>query len=265
MSTGLTPSRRVEGRRLRPAEPLSHEVYDRQARVPGFDQAALNRAWGDVIGAGGLGSEIGEGLVRKGIGGLRLFDHDTVELHNLNRQLFFEDDVGHPKPSRLAPNLAAHATCGTVLEAYDMSIQDAVALGFRSDADFGVCGIDNDAGRVFGSAYYGKFGTPVVFLAVDAVAESGHVFVQEPGEACFVCAFPDAVSNSVHPCLTPAVKDVLKVVAGLALYAIDTLLMGRKRKWNYRRVHLAGFVPDIQEAIPRNSTCPICGRTDATQ
>jgi adenylyltransferase/sulfurtransferase len=57
--------------------------------LPGFAQGRLSAAKGILVGAGGIGSEIAEGLVRKGIGAVRILDHDDVEVSNLNRQFFF--------------------------------------------------------------------------------------------------------------------------------------------------------------------------------
>ncbi|MGZ5527445.1 MAG: ThiF family adenylyltransferase [Limisphaerales bacterium] len=233
-------------------------VTHRQELVSGFNQASLEAATIILVGAGGIGSEIGEGLVRKGVGYLKLFDHDTIEITNLNRQMFFENDVHHRKGKRLAKNLAAHAIGRTVLEGYDLSFQDALALGIDMSASVAVCGVDNGATRVAVSNYFRQRNIPVVFIAVDYAAEHGYVFVQEPGEACFGCLFPKTMYGRKAPCFTPAVKDVLKVVAGLSLYAIDTLLMPRKRNWNFRNVHLAGFGPSEERFITRNSNCPLC-------
>ena len=55
-------------------------VEDRQQKLKGFNQEALAKARVIIIGAGGLGGEIGEGLVRKGVGTIVFFDHDLVEL-----------------------------------------------------------------------------------------------------------------------------------------------------------------------------------------
>lgn len=233
-------------------------VTHRQELLAGFDQNALEKASIILIGGGGIGSEVGEGLVRKGIGRLKIFDHDDVELTNLNRQMFFKRDVRKNKGKCLANNLAAHAMCGTVLEGYALSFQDAVALGVDMKVTAAVCGVDNTRTRVAVSTYYRQLGIPVVFIAVDYVAESGYVFVQAPGQACFGCVFPRSLQGHKAPCWTPAVKDILKIVAGLALYAIDSLVMNRKRDWNYRRIHLAGFMPDDLETIAINKDCPLC-------
>ncbi|MDP2401289.1 MAG: sulfur carrier protein ThiS adenylyltransferase ThiF [Actinomycetota bacterium] len=58
-----------------------------------------------IIGCGGLGSNIAAMLLRSGIGSLILIDHDVVEPSNLNRQLFFLDQIGRPKIEALADTL----------------------------------------------------------------------------------------------------------------------------------------------------------------
>jgi molybdopterin/thiamine biosynthesis adenylyltransferase len=236
-------------------------VTDRQERIDGFDQSALSQATGILIGAGGIGSEVGEGLVRKGIGCLKIFDPDEVDWTNLNRQLFFKRDIGKKKGVRLAKNLAPHTTCGTSLEGYGYSFQDALALQMELSASFAVVGVDNGKTRVEASRFFRTLYVPVVFIAVDLLAEAGYAFVQEPGKACFGCLFPKTMYGRKLPCRTPAAKDILKLVAGVALYAIDTLLMNRKRSWNYRLIHLAGFAPSEELFIERRPDCPLCSNT----
>lgn len=239
-----------------PRFPVTH----RQELIAGFDQAKFTKSDGVMIGAGGLGSEYGEGLCRKGIGRLKIFDHDVVEQTNLNRQHFFAADIGENKAVSLARNLAPHCHSGTILEGFPWSFEDAVALGVDMSASFVVCGVDNAKTRVAVTQYYRRLSTPVIFVAVDLLAECGHVFVQEssPTTACFGCAFPKSLAGKKAPCFTPASKDILKVVAGLSLYAIDSVLMDRKRNWNYRRIHLAGYAPDVLINIEQKPECPLC-------
>ncbi|GFK92674.1 tRNA threonylcarbamoyladenosine dehydratase [Fundidesulfovibrio magnetotacticus] len=58
-----------------------------------------------VAGAGGLGSNCAQMLVRSGFEDLVVVDHDTVEHSNLNRQFFFARQVGMPKVQALRANL----------------------------------------------------------------------------------------------------------------------------------------------------------------
>lgn len=60
--------------------------------------ARLHRATVAVFGLGAVGSYVVEALARAGVGHLVLFDHDTVSLSNINRQLFaLESTIGRPK------------------------------------------------------------------------------------------------------------------------------------------------------------------------
>jgi sulfur carrier protein ThiS adenylyltransferase len=58
-----------------------------------------------LAGAGGLGSNAALHLVRSGFRKLTLVDDDVVDASNLNRQFFFDDQIGRPKVTMLADNL----------------------------------------------------------------------------------------------------------------------------------------------------------------
>ncbi|MBU1170263.1 MAG: sulfur carrier protein ThiS adenylyltransferase ThiF [Proteobacteria bacterium] len=58
-----------------------------------------------IAGAGGLGSNCAQHLVRCGFRAFTLVDHDCVDDSNLNRQFFFMDQVGLPKVDMLGTNL----------------------------------------------------------------------------------------------------------------------------------------------------------------
>ena len=59
-----------------------------------------------ILGAGGTGSVCANSLARLGIGKLTIVDYDTVELNNLNRQLFSYSDIGKKKTEALKDSLA---------------------------------------------------------------------------------------------------------------------------------------------------------------
>jgi molybdopterin/thiamine biosynthesis adenylyltransferase len=235
-------------------------VVDRQQRIPGFDQQALGEATILLIGAGGINSEIGEGIVRKGIGTVVVCDPDIVSLSNLNRQEYYDADLYKNKALSLAKNLAKEGSAGTVIQGYAITIQELLMRRKDLSCDIAVCGVDNNDTRVFVARHFGRKGVPVVFIGIDGIAEHGYVFVQEVGGACFCCLFPHALEqDSRKQCVKAgAVKDILKVTAGLALYAIDSLLMSRPRNWNYREIHLAGFVPDSGSFVQKRGGCALC-------
>jgi len=140
-----------------------------------------------------------------------------------------------------------------------MRFQEAVQAGLQIKGDVVICGVDNNETRVAVSRYFLKT-TPVVFVTVSEDADHGYVFIQEPDKTCYGCLFPEAVNdNTHHPC-SPAIIDILKVVAGIATYAADTLLMNRKRNWNYKEIFLSGNVPERNSMIEKITNCPICDK-----
>ena len=242
------------------ADPDAPAVTDRQTRVRGFDQAKISSTCVLLIGAGGLNGEAAVGLVRKGVGCVKVFDPDRVELSNLNRQRFFAKDLGQDKAWALVRNLVPESTGRTYLKGCGCTFQEALEAEFDTTCDVGLCGVDNNRTRLFASRHFREQRVPLVITGVSNEANHGYVFVQELGGPCFECVFPGTLDHQRDPCPnTPAVMDILKVVAGLTLYAIDSLMMSRPRRWNYRQVFLDGSLPDRCLTVAPRPDCALCG------
>ncbi len=80
------------------------DIFSRN--VPGTTEI-LQKSCIGIAGCGGLGSNAAVSLVRAGIGTLILADYDTVEESNLNRQFFFQSDIGKKKVESLSFHLKA--------------------------------------------------------------------------------------------------------------------------------------------------------------
>jgi sulfur carrier protein ThiS adenylyltransferase len=74
--------------------------------VPGTT-GILQKACVGIAGCGGLGSNAAAALVRAGVGKLILADFDVVEESNLNRQFYFQTDIGLKKVEALSHHLKA--------------------------------------------------------------------------------------------------------------------------------------------------------------
>ncbi len=115
-----------------------------------------------IAGAGGLGSNVAVHLVRSGIRRLTIADFDRVEASNLNRQFYFQDQLGLPKVRALQANLSrinpdidveavdmrldaanvhtVFAHCRVIVEALDQaSAKKMMADCFMSDPRLLVC------------------------------------------------------------------------------------------------------------------------------
>src|SRR5258708_28576957 len=62
-----------------------------------------------LCGAGAIGSNLADNLVRQGLTRLRAIDHDRVEEHNVSTQLYGEADVGLWKVEALRNHLFSAA------------------------------------------------------------------------------------------------------------------------------------------------------------
>ena len=69
--------------------------YNRQMMLPEIGdsgQEKLKKARVLVIGAGGLGCPILQYIATAGVGTIGIFDFDTIELHNLHRQILYTEE-----------------------------------------------------------------------------------------------------------------------------------------------------------------------------
>lgn len=86
---------------------ISKEEIDKafDARFPREMQTKLREAKVAIAGLGGLGSNIAVMLARSGVGELLLVDFDTVDVTNLNRQMYFVSQIGKPKTDAIKETL----------------------------------------------------------------------------------------------------------------------------------------------------------------
>jgi molybdopterin/thiamine biosynthesis adenylyltransferase len=249
VSTVSQTSIRLRGKAIPDAE-------DRQRLIPGFDQKIFSKASVCCVGAGGIVSHIAPTLVRKGIGRITLLDRDIVETSNLNRQFFYQRDIGTYKVMALAANLQRECIAATEICGHALRLEQAIEQGLDLSCDVAICGVDNNPARVAATRFFRFAGIPVIFAAISRDGDHGYVFVQERHGPCIGCLFPDMADDDRYPCPgTPAVADILQAVGALVIYAIDTLLMRRWRTWNYRRISLSGGSVDGAALIPDRDGC----------
>lgn len=102
---GIATTAREFGLTLREVESLALEAHllpwhhHRSLGTVGWEGLArLMRSTAAIVGLGGLGGYVVEGLARMGVGHLILIDGDVFAEHNLNRQLFsLTSNIGRPK------------------------------------------------------------------------------------------------------------------------------------------------------------------------
>ena len=112
------------------------------------DRELIERLGGISIalcGAGALGSNLADTLVRQGFRSLRVIDKDRVEEHNVSTQIYGEGDVGAWKTDVLKNRLFRNV--GVEIEAINKEITDRTATKYLKGADLVVDMFDNSESR----------------------------------------------------------------------------------------------------------------------
>ena len=98
-----------------------------------------------LCGAGALGSNLADTLVRQGFSQLRVIDFDRVEQHNTSTQIYGADDIGAFKTDVLANRL--FRSVGVEIDVVRKELQQRNARKFLRGADLVVDTFDNSQSR----------------------------------------------------------------------------------------------------------------------
>lgn len=251
----------IEGKYVPKSHPAEADIFARHEGVPGHVQAILSTARILLVGAGGLNSWTGLGLVRSGARSLTIVDHDLADRTNLSRQVFYIEDLGQPKALRLAHNLAPHAVAGAVITGIARRFDQAVA-DVALPADLLVVGVDNNECRLQCVREARKRRIPAVFSMLSRDGMRCQSFLQGPHEsdACLWCALPNLDPESRAPCAAAVVSSCF-LAAAFAVFFSHRALMGwpeATEPFNWREADLLGMAPGRVGLVGRRPDCLIC-------
>ena len=141
--------------------------YARNVGSIGVDgQAKLLRSRAVVLGVGGLGGFIVEGLARMGIGRVHVVDGDTFAEHNLNRQLLaIEATLGCPK-AVVACERAKSVNGAVEVVPHVCFLDAANAHDLLSDADVAVDALDSIPARLLAQDAAAAVSIPLIHGAI---------------------------------------------------------------------------------------------------
>lgn len=198
--------------------------YSRLASLPEIGPegvAKLQEARVAVIGCGALGSLCAMYLAASGVGNINISDFDTVDLSNLQRQLFFtEADLGKPKALVLRDRMLA-LNSGISVNVTQEMVRPANAGDFLAGCDVVVDGSDNPATKLMTDRLAAEYGIPCVIAGVRGFELQ--VMTCLPGGTRYADIFGDAPAcNGFTPC---SIAGVLGPTAGIAasLQAAETV------------------------------------------
>lgn len=184
-------------------------------------QLRLLRSRVALVGLGGLGGHLLEGLARMGVGHIRAADGDVFEEHNLNRQLLATMETLRGSKARAARERVADVNPAVELDVREEFLDAAGLPEFLAGAAVAVDALGGLAGRLELQRAAARAGIPLVTGAV--AGQSGYVAVVLPGAAGPAEYLGEKVAAEASLGTPPA---SVAVVAGLMLQEVLRLLAG---------------------------------------
>ncbi len=211
------------------------ERYDRQimiAEIGENGQEKLKRARVFIAGAGGLGSPVATYLTAAGVGMIRVVDHDSVELNNLNRQvLHWDEDIGKTKAASATEKLK-RLNREVEIDAIEEIITEANIFQLVADFDLIVDSMDNLPTRYLLNKAALEKNIPFFHGAVYGF--EGRAMTIIPGKtACLRCVYRGVIPGEKFPVIgvTPLVigciqaTEVIKYIVGIGELLTNRLLI----------------------------------------
>lgn len=216
-----------------------------------------------VAGLGALGSLISILLVRAGVGLVRVTDRDGPELHNLHRQLLYDETDLLIKRTKawIGASKLRLANSEVVVESIDGGISENNVREIMEGMDLVVDALDNTETRFLINDIALELKIPYVFGG--AVETLGNIMTIIPGTTpCLRCLWPDpdavrnhdtasrvgVLSSGASTVASMEVTECLKILSGNGDQTLKGLLV--MDLWNHT-FHTA--------PVERNPEC-ICAR-----
>lgn len=191
----------------------SEERYVRQVLLFGKEgQRRLCETRVGIVGLGGLGSHLAQGLSYLGVRDFVLVDEDVVAENNLNRLVGASpEDIGKTKVDsawRMIRGIQPSATVDPIAKSL-FTRQALDALTGRT-VIFGA--VDNDAGRLVLTELCAAYEVILIDsaseISEDGTEYGGRVVVARPGDFCLDCAREIDMERAKQELLSEAAREV---------------------------------------------------------
>ena len=251
--------------------PESLSRYSRQIRFPSIGiegQEKIAAATALVVGCGALGSVIAETLVRAGVGTVRIVDRDFVELHNLQRQVLYnEQDVADGLPKVVAAERKLIAINSSIkIESFVEDLNHRNIDSLAKNATVIVDGTDNFETRFLLNDYALQNDVPWVYGG--CIGCEGQSMTIVPGKSpCLHCLM---VEGPPPPGTTPGcdvagvLAPVVNVVASMEAMEALKIVSGNLDAVNQGLTVIdlwSGRITQMKLGdLPERINCPACRR-----
>jgi molybdopterin/thiamine biosynthesis adenylyltransferase len=207
------------------------------------DQITLQTACVAVVGSGGLGGHVIEGLCRLGVGVLHIFDPDSFDETNLNRQVFSaQNTLGKPKVE-VMQECCRRINPAVRITAHQIAVNDEKQAGLFADAQVIVDALDTPGDRLALAAIADKCRLPLVHGTVAGFG--GRVMLIHPLDGRMEMLYggqKEAVSAE-HLLGTPVLSPAL--VASFQVMAVLNILLEKNQSKDSRMIYVDMQKPSL--------------------
>ena len=243
-------------------EAFAKEFYSRQTILKELSekgQQKLAKSKVAVVGAGGLGTVSSLYLTLAGVGYIRLIDQDTIETHNLHRQILYNsDDLHYPKTEVASKRLEKQNPFVTV-EAIPENVNASNVERLLTGVDCVVDGLDNMVTRYLVNRACVKLGIPYVFGAAIGIEGNLSVF-STPETGCLECLMPNLSDSDLLTCNTRGVLGATTGIIG-SMQAMETIKLLTGIGSTLKGKLLVCDFSDMDFTtidISKSTRCPVC-------
>ena len=187
-----------------------------------------------VVGAGGLGGFVCNGLARFGIGRMTVIDGDVFTESNLNRQLFARPDTMGKSKAQSAKEELARINGAVSVTAVPVMLEKANARQLLSGHDLAIDCLDNPRARMLLENSCEALGLPFVHGAVSG--EAGQVAVVLPGGGLMKRLYSGWETGGTPPGGNPVFS--VQIVSALQISEALKLLVGRDSGLRGKLLHI---------------------------
>lgn len=224
--------------------PQYEQYFANQIKVPligNVGQLLLKNAKVLVIGCGGLGHPVVQGLATSGVGHVAICDPDKIELSNLHRQYLFDiDQIGKLKVEVVKQKIEKMNPFIN-LEAIDKKIELANGLDLLPKFDLVIDATDNFRAQFLLNDLCAFFKIP--FLTASVFQEDGYIvgydFSSDEQKSCLRCNWKNVPFDGLFgSCQSSGILSLLPQVVGslVSTFAIKFLLKKESIAFNKKVV-----------------------------
>ena len=194
------------------------EIFSRQLILKDFNEENFNELQKkeiSIVGLGGTGCPLAQYLISSGIKKLNIFDGDTIEKTNLNRQTLYSiDDIGEKK-SKIAKKKLLGTNPNAIINSYDYRITNE-NLDLLKNSSIIIDASDNWGTMRLINEYAVTKNLPL--LSISVVGFDIQIILFENAShnhLCLECVFPNQTEPELGRCETIGIMGTAAGLAGI--------------------------------------------------